>query len=181
MAWRITALPNVKLRSIVMLVAAPSVPPSLHSQCLRQRAFLQADFIHRGVSLLCPRGPYDFFISAVIAVTPHLPFASVAYLFIHDRTHDLFIHDRTHDCTHQPSLFPSHLQHYNLNTENLQHVCLRLSCKTRSLVNEINAFYGPPPDEFQVSLLCLNNVAADAVLEIWDRGDTIALEIQHKS
>ena len=111
--------------------------------------------------------------------------ASVAYLFIHDRTSGLgkssfskgeltqpsnetFAEPFT-VCTqgfYLPSLSTSHLQHYNLNTENLQHVCLRLSCKTRSLVNEINAFYGPPPDEFQVSLLCLARQHSDALMEI---------------
>lgn len=33
--------------------------------------------------------------------------------------------------------------HHNLDTENLQYVCLRLSCKARSLCNEIRIF-GPP-------------------------------------
>lgn len=37
------------------------------------------------------------------------------------------------------SFFPSSplFQHYNLDSENFQYVCLRLSCKARSLINEI--------------------------------------------
>ncbi len=36
--------------------------------------------------------------------------------------------------------------HYNLDSENLQFVCLRLSCRARSLCNEIR-MYGPDPNE----------------------------------
>ena len=54
--------------------------------------------------------------------------------------------------------------HHNLDTENLQYVCLKLSCKARSLCNEIR-MYGPDPAKDKQTV---DSVTACLVADVMD-------------
>ena len=58
--------------------------------------------------------------------------------------------------------------HYNLDTENLQYVSLRMACKARSLANEIR-LYGPDPDstEDQSVDTATRAAVADVMDSLW--------------
>ena len=58
-------------------------------------------------------------------------------------------------------------QHHNLDTENLQYVCLKLSCKARSLFNELN-LYGPGINEIKQKISTASmSAAADVLDALW--------------
>ena len=57
--------------------------------------------------------------------------------------------------------------HHNLDTENLQYVCLKLSCKARSLANELRMF-GPDPDTVKQSVdTGTMSAVADVMDALW--------------
>ncbi|CAB4056149.1 unnamed protein product [Lepeophtheirus salmonis] len=54
--------------------------------------------------------------------------------------------------------------HHNLDTENLQYVCLRLSCKARSLCNELRMVF-PPPDQGKQSVQTATMLSVGDILD----------------